>query len=130
VGRSRPWGSVHQEEKKGRDITERRSAPHQGSSVLERQLRSCRSAPDLALPALAATVRGLQDGTIQVDRHTRLQIACAAKRVLEAREAQRRLRQDKEVHPGLAGELLSCLDRLKGHLGRDALQARRVGGIM
>lgn len=111
AGRSKPWGMVRREEGQSRehkDLREHRSAPHQGSSLLERQLRSCRSAPNLALPALAATVRGLQDGTIQVDRHTRLQIASAAKRVLEAREAKRRLsnegQRESKVTPSPASK--------------------------
>lgn len=77
-----------------RDIRQHRSAPEQFIN-LNKELRSCKSAPDLTLPALAA-IRGLQNGTLQVDRHTRLKIAAAAKRVLEARELKRRASQERE----------------------------------
>ena len=70
--------SIAGQDSQQKDIRQRRSAPEQFSN-LNKELRSCKSAPDLTAPALAA-IRGLQNGTLQVDRHTRMKIAAAAKR--------------------------------------------------
>lgn len=85
--------SQHQNARQ-QDIKQHKSAPEHYAS-LSKELRSCNSAPDLTLPALAA-IRGLQDGSLQVDRQTRMKIAAAAKRVLEARELKRRSSQDRD----------------------------------
>ena len=77
-----------------RSIKQHKSAPEHFPS-LAKELRNSKSAPDLTMPALAA-IRGLQDGTLQVDRQTRLKIAAAARRVLEARESKRRTSQERE----------------------------------
>ena len=102
-----------------RDIRQHKSAPEQFSN-LNKELRSCKSAPDLTLPALAA-IRGLQNGTLQVDRHTRMKIAAAAKRVLEARELKRRSSQEREPNKSFsfpqppAPEPVSPMGNLHSH---------------
>ena len=61
----------------------------------EKELRETKSAPNLDSPALAA-IRGLQAGTLHLDRRMRSKIATAAKRVLEAREFKRRVSQERQ----------------------------------
>ena len=78
-----------------KELRGQRSAPDQIRN-LARELRVCRSAPDLTIPALAA-IRGLQDGSLQVDRQTRIKIAAVAKRVLEGRELKRRASQERDA---------------------------------
>lgn len=97
-------------ERQDRNIKQHSSAPERCFN-LSKELRSSKSAPDLTLPALAA-IRGLQNGTLQVDRHTRMKIAAAAKRVLEARELKRRSSQEREpqiVYPYPAPDPVSPL---------------------
>lgn len=99
-------------ERQDRNIKQHSSAPERCFN-LSKELRSSKSAPDLTLPALAA-IRGLQNGTLQVDRHTRMKIAAAAKRVLEARELKRRSSQEREpqiVYPYPAPDPVSPLGR-------------------
>ena len=68
----------------------------------EKDLRETKSAPNLDSPALAA-IRGLQAGTLHLDRRMRSKIATAAKRVLQAREFKRRVSQERQFRlPAIA----------------------------
>ena len=68
----------------------------------EKDLRETKSAPNLDSPALAA-IRGLQAGTLHLDRRMRSKIATAAKRVLQAREFKRRVSQERQFRlPAMA----------------------------